>query len=114
MESKEDTEIVKLVVSIFRGNKDTGDESVKLIFKDLGDIEVNLNDSSVRDIKNVFDATFEFINDNQKLIEFELDDATDDLFNQVSMDIIEQINREILEAEQNFVRIWELMPHDAS
>lgn len=108
MESKEDIEVVKLAVTIFRGDKEAGDESVKLVFKDLSNIEVNLNDSSVGDIKNVFDATFEYINDNQKLIKFELDDPTDDLFKQVSSDIIEQINREILEAKQNFVRIWGL------
>lgn len=114
MESNEDIEVVKLVVTIFRGDKNAGDESVKLIFKDLNSIEVDLSDSSVGDIKSVFDATFEYIHDNQKLIEFELDDSTDDLFSKVSGDIIEQINREILEAKENFVRIWELMPQETS
>lgn len=110
MESKVGIEIVKLKVEIKRGDKEAGDESVKLIFNDLDNIEVNLNDSSVSDIKTVFDATFEYINQNEKLVEFELNDSTEDLFKQVSGDIIEQINREILEAEQNFVKIWELSP----
>ncbi len=109
MEPKEEIEVVKLKVTIYRGNKEAGDETVKLVFNLLNNIEVNLTDSSVTDIKNVFDATFEYINENQKLIEFELDDNKDDLFNQVSSDIIEQINTEILEAKQNFTRIWELV-----
>ncbi|OGL22731.1 hypothetical protein A2707_02330 [Candidatus Saccharibacteria bacterium RIFCSPHIGHO2_01_FULL_45_15] len=93
-----------------RGEIGSGDESIKLTFDDLDHISVNLSDSSVDDIKTVFDATFEYINTNQKLIEFELDDTTDDLFNQVSKDIIEQINREVLEARQNFTKIWDLIP----
>jgi len=108
MESDVEIEIDKLNVTIFRGDKEEGDESVKLIFQGLGDIEVNLNDSSVEDIKNVFDKTFEYINENEKLVEFVLNDSVEDLFKQVSGDIIEQINREIVEAKQNFLRIWAL------
>ena len=113
MESRSEVEVVKLKVTITRGVAESEDESVRLIFNDLDNIEVNLSDSSVDDIKNVFDATFEYINENEKLIEFELDDPSDDLFNQVSKDIIEQINTEILEAKQNFTKIWELIPNKA-
>ena len=95
-------------VTIIRGDVEAGDESVKMVFEALDNIEVNLNDSSVTDIKALFDAAFEYINENKKLIKFELDDSTEDLFKQVASDILEQINQEILEAEENFVRIWEL------
>lgn len=108
MESNTEVEVIKSKVTIFRGDKEAGDDSVKLIFNDLDNTEVNLNDSTVDDIKNLFDVTFEYINTNKKLIEFELDDSTEDLFKQVSSDVIAQINSEISEAKQNFTRIWEL------
>ena len=40
MESKKEIEIVKLKVTIFRGDKEAGDETVKLIFSDLDNTEV--------------------------------------------------------------------------
>ena len=108
MESKKAIETVTSKVTIIRGDADAGDESVKMTFEDLEGTEVNLNDSSVNDIKALFDKTFEYINENKKLIKFELDDSTEDLFKQVAGDVLEQLNQEILETEQNFVRIWEL------
>ena len=60
MESKKSVETALLKVSIVRGDVGAGDESVKMVFNDLESVEVNLNNSSVSDIKKLFDTIFEY------------------------------------------------------
>lgn len=108
MESSQTVATTVMKVNIVRGNPDAGDESVVMLFKKL-DAKVMLSDSSVEDIKNLFDAAFEFIALNKTLIEFEIEDIENDLFNHITRDIIEQLNAEIKESAVNFSKIWQLM-----
>ncbi len=112
MDSNEGITINKIKVQINRGDPDTGDDSVLLIFPGLDNLEVALSDSTVEDIKSLFDSVFEYISTHKALIEFELDDEENDLFNHVSQDVIDQLNAEIKESEEDFVRIWELTSSD--
>jgi len=109
MDSVNNTPVQKVKVTIDRGDEEQEDQPVILKFTDLDDLEVILSDSSVNDIKILFNSVFEYISSNKKLIEFELDDSDKDLFTQVSQDIIDQLNVEIKESEENFAEIWELL-----
>jgi len=108
MDSNENLEVEELKVKINRGDVDKGDESVTLEFTDLKTTVV-LSDDSIQDIKNLFDKIFEYITEKKCLLEFVLDDATNDLFNHVSQDIIDQLNAEIKESEDDFVNVWGLV-----
>ncbi len=108
MDSSETLPIKQITVKINRGDEGTGDESVVLIFEELDRLEVALSDSTTADIAALFNAAFDYISSKKALIEFKLDDTENDLFNQVSQDIIDQLNTEIHDSEDNFVRIWQL------
>lgn len=108
MDSREVLPVQKLKVSIKRGDADAGDESVIMQFPDLK-IDVALSDSSVEDIKSLFDEVFEYVVGKKSIIEFELEDRENDLFNHVSQDIIDQVNAEIKDSESDFIKIWELV-----
>ncbi|WP_338375197.1 hypothetical protein, partial [Enterococcus faecium] len=55
-------------------------EKVSLTFKELNNLNINLSDSSVEDIKELFNNIFDSIVDENKLIVFELVDEKNDLF----------------------------------
>ena len=109
MDSANNIPVQKVKVTIDRGDEEQEDQPVILKFADLDNLEIVLSDSSVSDIKILFNSVFEYISSNKKMIEFELDDSGKDLFTQVSQDIIDQLNVEIKESEENFVEIWELL-----
>ena len=108
MDSSNNLDTKELKVKIIRGNVEDGDESVILDFSDLK-VQVELSDDSIQDIKNLFDNVFEYITENKKLIQFVLDDTTNDLFNHVSQDVIDQLNAEIKESEADFKNVWDLV-----
>ena len=51
---------------------------------------------------------FEYIVENGKLIKFTLEPSEEELFQNVSRDLIEQVNAEIRDSEDNFNQILEL------
>ena len=81
------------------------DDKVELVFNELDNLSVNLSDSGVEDVKQLFDKVFDYIIADEKLIQFTLEDNQEDLFHEVSKDIIVQLNAEIKQSEENFEKI---------
>ena len=92
----------------FKVDRSENNEIVNFLIPDLENISVNITDDNSQDIENLFNLIFQEIIQRQKLIEFELDDSNNDLFNEVANDIVLQINSEIKNAESDFKRIIEL------
>ena len=87
-------------ITILRNN-----DKVELVFNDLGDLSVNLSNSEVEDVKQLFDKVFDYIVLNEKLIQFTLVDEQEVLFHEVAKDVIDQLNAEIKQSEENFDKI---------
>lgn len=84
------------------------DELVQLI-DETGKFQIDLSGEDTSDLKNFFDNLFNEIIRSRKLICFELEDKKDgDLIDNVSNDLIEQLNAEIRESEKNFEEIIKL------
>lgn len=92
----------------FKVDRSENNETVNFLIPDLENISVNITDNDTQDIENLFNLIFQEIIQRQKLIEFELDDPNNDLFNEVANDIVIQINSEIKNAESDFKKIIEL------
>ena len=92
----------------FKVDRSENNEIVNFLIPDLENISVNITDDNSQDIENLFNLIFQEIIQRQKLIEFELDDSNNDLFNEVANDIVIQINSEIKNAESDFKSIIEL------
>lgn len=90
-------------VEIFRE-----EQKVRLVFKDLQNVEVNLSDSSVEDIKNLFNSIFDIIVEGEELITLELVDEKSDLFHEVAEDILNQLNSEIQQSKSDLAKIIDL------
>lgn len=80
-------------------------DKVELVFNDLGNLSVNLSNSEVEDVKQLFDKVFDYIVLNEKLIQFTLEDEQETLFHEVAKDVIDQLNSEIKQSEENFDKI---------
>ncbi|WAW14595.1 hypothetical protein [Peptostreptococcus equinus] len=92
----------------FKVDRSENNETVKFLIPDLENGSVNITDSNTQDIENLFNLIFQEVIKRKKLIEFELDDSNNDLFNEVANDIVIQINSEIKNAESDFKKIIEL------
>lgn len=92
----------------FKVDRSENNETVKFLIPDLENSSVNITDSNTQDIENLFNLIFQEVIKRKKLIEFELDDSNNDLFNEVANDIVLQINSEIKNAESDFKKIIEL------
>ena len=90
-------------VEIFRE-----EEQVSVIFNELRELKINLSDSSVEDIKNLFNSIFDTIVDEKELISLELKDEKNDLFHEVAEDIIDQLNSEIEQSKSDLIKIIDL------
>ena len=90
-------------VEIFRE-----EEQVSLIFNELRELKINLSDTSVEDIKNLFNSIFDTIVDEKELISLELKDEKNDLFHEVAEDIIDQLNSEIEQSKSDLIKIIDL------
>ncbi len=96
------------IIMKFKVDRSENNETVKFLIPDLENSSVNITDSSTQDIENLFNLIFQEVIKRKKLIEFELDDSNNDLFNEVANDIVIQINSEIKNAESDFKKIIEL------
>lgn len=99
---------METIVMKFKVNRNENNETVKFLIPDLENTSVNITDSNTQDIENLFNLIFQEVIKSKKLIEFELDDSNNDLFNEVANDIVIQINSEIKNAELDFKKIIEL------
>jgi len=96
------------IIMKFKVDRSEKNETVKFLIPDLENSSVNITDSNTQDIENLFNLIFQEVIKRKKLIEFELDDSNNDLFNEVANDIVIQINSEIKNAESDFKKIIEL------
>ena len=96
------------IIMKFKVDRSENSEIVKFLIPDLENISINITDNDTQDIENLFNLIFQEVIKSKKLIEFELDDSNNDLFNEVANDIVMQINSEIKNAESDFEKIIEL------
>lgn len=96
------------IIMKFKVDRSENNETVKFLIPDLENCSVNITDSNTQDIENLFNLIFQEVIKRKELIEFELDDLHNDLFNEVANDIVMQINSEIKNAESDFIKIIEL------
>lgn len=96
------------IIMKFKVDRSENNETVKFLIPDLENSSVSITDSNTQDIENLFNLIFQEVIKRKKLIEFELDDSNNDLFNEVANDIVLQINSEIKNAESDFKKIIEL------
>ena len=85
---------------------DSGDGlGLKLANDDL-DCSINLENEDITDLKDFFDKIFDYIVENERLVDFKLENHTDkQLFQSVAEDLIKQINAEIKDSAKNFEEI---------
>ena len=98
----------ELNVKIMGDRNDTENPMVKLTFEELDEAEIVLTDSKIDDIKDIFNKLFDYIMANKDLVELKLEDDQNDLYHEVSADIIQQLNSEISQSSGNFKRLWQL------
>lgn len=94
---------MKVEIEELEDKKD--DKTVNLVVNDLDKIKVELSNSKVTDIKDLFDKIFEYIISERKLIVFELDSINKSLFFEVANDLIEHLNHEIEQSKENFQKL---------
>lgn len=102
MESNVDLEEVVMNVEIEVLEDNQGNKSVSFVVKDLDSIRVELSNSNVDDIKELFDKTFDYIILQKKLIVFNMKSEGNNLFIEVASDVVEHLNNEIKQSEENF------------
>lgn len=102
-------ESIKVMASLNR-ELDPDLQKISLTFdKDFSFPEIVLSEDATNDLKEFFNAIFTYIIDNERMVEFQLDDEGTDMFNEVSEDIINQLNSEIRRSEDNFNEFLKLM-----
>lgn len=70
---------------------------------DILECSINLESEDTKDLKDFFDKIFDYIVETGKLIEFQLENRTNQqLFQSVAEDLIKQINAEINDSAKNF------------
>ena len=102
-------EYKEMITTITRKEIDTETEEVKIVFNDLEKFEINLSENNVEDLKKFFDIIFDYIVEEKKLIKFILEDEKQDLYNEIVLDVLEQINNEISVSKENFEKIFDLL-----
>ena len=102
-------EYKEIITTITREEKDSGTEEIRIIFNDLEKFEINLSENNVEDLKKFFDIIFDYIVEEKKLIKFTLEDEKQDLYNEIVLDVLEQINNEISASKENFEKIFALL-----
>ncbi|PHL20596.1 hypothetical protein [Enterococcus faecium] len=102
-------ESIKIKVSLNR-ELDSDPKKVSLLFDSSSLLpEIILSDDTTNDLKNFFNSIFNYIINNKKIIEFQLDDGGTDIFKEVADDIITQLNAEMKLSENNFIEFLELI-----
>ncbi|OLF30393.1 hypothetical protein [Staphylococcus sp. 47.1] len=97
-------EKVDIPVSILRENENTD-----LVFDSPIKVTISLSNENVTDIQNLYNEIFDYIIQSKKLLNFNLSDSKNDLFHEVSIDIMQSLNNEINNSKKDFERIIELL-----
>lgn len=99
---------MELMTLQFKVEREKNNERVKFVIPDLENIAIDITNDSSEDIEKLFNMIFYEVINNEKLIEFQLDDTENDLFNEVASDIVIQLNNEIKKSESDFIKLIEL------
>ncbi|MCG2476958.1 hypothetical protein [Staphylococcus epidermidis] len=99
-------EFEKIDISLSISREDNG---TSLIFNTPLELTINLSDEDVKDIQKLYNEIFDYVVQYKKLPQFNLNDSKNDLFHEVSMDIIKSLNNEIDNSKKDFERIIELL-----
>lgn len=99
-------EFEKIDISLSISREDNG---TSLIFNTPLELTINLSDEDVKDIQKLYNEIFDYVVQYKKLPQFNLNDFKNDLFHEVSMDIIKSLNNEIDNSKKDFERIIELL-----
>ena len=96
----------KIDISLSISREDNG---TSLVFNTPLELTINLSDEDVKDIQKLYNEIFDYVVQYKKLPQFNLNDSKNDLFHEVSMDIIKSLNNEIDNSKKDFERIIELL-----
>ena len=99
-------EFEKIDISLSISREDNG---TSLVFNTPLELTINLSDEDVKDIQKLYNEIFDYVVQYKKLPQFNLNDSKNDLFHEVSMDIIKSLNNEIKKKKKDFERIIELL-----
>ena len=99
-------EFEKIDISLSISREDNG---TSLVFNTPLELTINLSDEDVKDIQKLYNEIFDYVVQYKKLPQFNLNDSKNDLFHEVSMDIIKSLNNEIKKNKKDFERIIELL-----
>lgn len=99
-------EFEKIDISLSISREDNG---ASLVFNTPLELTINLSDEDVKDIQKLYNEIFDYVVQYKKLPQFNLNDSKNDLFHEVSMDIIKSLNNEIDNSKKDFERIIELL-----
>ncbi|MGV2992826.1 hypothetical protein [Staphylococcus epidermidis] len=99
-------EFEKIDISLSISREDNG---TSLVFNPPLELTINLSDEDVKDIQKLYNEIFDYVVQYKKLPQFNLNDSKNDLFHEVSMDIIKSLNNEIDNSKKDFERIIELL-----
>ncbi|ALK43085.1 TPA: hypothetical protein ACF86T_002729 [Staphylococcus aureus] len=99
-------EFEKIDISLSISREDNG---TSLVFNTPLELTINLSDEDVKDIQKLYNEIFDYVVQYKKLPQFNLNDSKNDLFHEVSMDIIKSLNNEIDNSKKDFERIIELL-----
>ncbi|HDG5530453.1 hypothetical protein ACO1I8_12930 [Staphylococcus aureus] len=99
-------EFEKIDISLSISREDNG---TSLVFNTPLELTINLSDEGVKDIQKLYNEIFDYVVQYKKLPQFNLNDSKNDLFHEVSMDIIKSLNNEIDNSKKDFERIIELL-----
>ncbi|OAO31597.1 hypothetical protein AXY40_11365 [Staphylococcus saprophyticus] len=97
-------EKIDISLSILRKEKSTS-----LVFNTPLELTISLSNEDVQDIQKLYNEIFDYVIQYKKLPEFNLSDSKNDLFHEVSIDIIQSLNNEIDNSKKDFERIIELL-----
>lgn len=80
-----------------------------LIIPDLENVTINLSNSETVDIEVFFNKIFKWVIENKRLISFFTNDGENDLYNEMTKELISQLNNEIKQSETDFYAIIEVL-----
>ncbi|WP_203249068.1 hypothetical protein [Sporosarcina beigongshangi] len=96
---------VVMEVKIEELKDEGGEKVVSLIVEDLDSAKIDLSNSSIDEVKDLFDKIYEYIISQEQLIVFDLINTESNLFIEVATDLVEHLNSEIEQSEVNFAEL---------
>lgn len=84
-------------------------KNCSLVIPDLENVTISLSNSETVDIEQFFNKVFKWVIENKRLINFYTNDEENDLYNEITKELISQLNNEIKQSENDFDAIIEVL-----